>query len=336
MDSEATADDAGGPARAPSQAAAVSNPPGSLLHGSIGAVLGAARIERGLDLVDIARDTRVPVRHLAAIEADDHDHLPALPYAIGFVKAFARAVGVDADMAGARFRAETSKAAHVPLPPAMAPTDARRLPPRGLVAASLAALVAVVALVVAWSSGAFDRAPAPVAAVATAAAPTPAPAVTAAGVAAPAGEGSTAAPAPTPPVAATAAGVPPPATGGVAAPAASGVAAPAAGGVVITAREDAWFKVSVFDPAAGKVVTIKTGVLAKGERYAPPPTPGLRLWTGRAGALAITVDGAAVPPLGKPVETIKNVSLDPADLRARIATGPAAGPLPGRAGPPVG
>ncbi len=122
----------------------------------IGALLGAARRARGLDLADIARDTRVPVRHLTAIEADAHDSLPALPYAIGFVKAFARAVGVDPDMAGAHFRAETSKAAHVPVAPAMTPLDERRLPPRGLIAASLVALVAVVGGIVAWSAGAFD------------------------------------------------------------------------------------------------------------------------------------------------------------------------------------
>lgn len=87
----------------------------------------------------------------------------------------------------------------------------------------------------------------------------------------------------------------------------------------MTASEDAWIRVTAVDPATGKVVTVKTGVLAKGERFAPPPVPGLRLWTGRAGALAITVDGRAIPPLGGPVETVKNVSLDAADLRARLA-----------------
>lgn len=287
----------------------------------IGAILGAARAASGLDLADIARDTRVPVRHLAAIEADAHDSLPALPYAIGFVKAFARAVGVDAEMAGAHFRAETNKAAHVPVAPAMTPLDERRLPPRGVVAASLAALVVVVALIVAWSAGAFDPA-IPAAQVAAVPAPVAAtPPVTAPTAAATPGPGAPAAsvPAATPTAAAATGTVPVSAT---------------AGGVVITASEDAWFKVSVYDPATAKVVTVKTGVLAKGERYVAPPTPGLRLWTGRAGALAITVDGRAVPPLGGPVETVKNVSLDPADLRARIV--PQTVPAPGRAGPPVG
>ena len=304
----------------------------------IGAILGAARTARGIELADIARDTRVPVRHLAAIEADAHDSLPALPYAIGFVKAFARAVGVDPDMAAARFRSETNKSAHVPVAPAMAPMDERRLPPRGLVTASIAALLAVVALVVAWSTGAFDTAlpaapsPTPVAAAPVAVAP----AAVAPVVAPP---GALAATAPiaqeTPGDPATAGADAPSIVAPVPAPvAASTPAAPVAtGSVVITANADAWFKVSVYDPAVAKVVTVKTGVLAKGERYVPPPTPGLRLWTGRAGALAITVDGRAIPPLGGPVETVKNVSLDASDLRTRLV---APAPLPGRAGPPIG
>ncbi len=282
----------------------------------IGALLGAARVARGLDLADVARDTRVPLRHLAAIEADDHDHLPALPYAIGFVKAFARVVGVDPDMAGAHFRAETNKAAHVPAVPTMSPLDERRLPPRSVVVASVVALLVVVGLIVAWSAGTFDRASttAPVIAIVPP-------------VAAPSATASPAATLPAPAVAtvsgipATATSMPPPASS-------------AGGTVVITASEDAWFKVSVFDPTAHKVVTVKTGVLAKGERYVPPATPGLRLWTGRAGALAITVDGRPIPALGGPVETVKNVSLDPADLRARIV--PQIVPASGRAGPPVG
>ena len=302
----------------------------------IGAILGAARTARGIELADIARDTRVPVRHLAAIEADAHDSLPALHYAIGFVKAFARAVGVDPDMAAARFRGETNKSAHVPVAPAMAPMDERRLPPRGLVTASIAALLAVVALVVAWSTGAFDTAlpatppPTPVAAAPVAVAPPGALAATAPIAQETPGDPATAG------ADALSIAAPVPAPVAVTAAAASTPAAPVAtGSVVITANADAWFKVSVYDPAVAKVVTIKTGVLAKGERYIPPPTPGLRLWTGRAGALAITVDGRAIPPLGGPVETVKNVSLDAADLRARL-TGPTRAALPGRAGPPVG
>jgi len=285
----------------------------------VGTMLGEARIAAGLELSDIARDTRVPARHLAAIEADAHDSLPALPYAIGFAKAYARAVGLDAEAIGAQFRAETTKVAHTPAPPPMAPLDERRLPPRGLVTLSVVAVLAVIGGVVAWSAGAFDTTlPTTPAPVAVAAAPPPrddglpGPSAAAALVETPASgaAGGTAA------------------AGAVAAPSAPQAVAPTvavpasaagSGRVVITASDDAWFRISVYDAAARKIVTVKTGVLAKGERYEVTAVPGQRLWTGRAGALQVSIDGRALPSLGGPVETVKNVSLDAADLRARLA-----------------
>ena len=284
----------------------------------VGAVLADARAARGVELADIARETRVPVRHLVAIEADAHDNLPALPYAIGFVKAFARAVGVDAETAGAQFRAETNKTAHVPAAAPMAPLDERRLPPRGLVAISVAALLAVVGGVVAWSAGAFDASNRPAPITVAAASPQTAPVTAQVGTSTAAASRSATLPSAgllTPSAAVPAGAIVPGAVGVPSAipPVASGPSA-----VVITANEDAWFRVSGWNAAANKVVAVKTGVLAKGERYAVPPTPGLKLWTGRAGALAITIDGRAVPSLGGPVETVRNISLDPVALRARI------------------
>jgi cytoskeleton protein RodZ len=288
-------------------------------HGRrVGAILGDARAAAGLELSDIARDTRVPLRHLAAIEADAHDSLPALPYAIGFAKAFARAVGLDPEAIGAQFRAETTKAAHTPAPPPMAPLDERRLPPRGLVTASIVAVLVVVGAVVAWSAGVFDTAPASPPPIAAAATPAPTPT---AGVATVATE--TTSPPTTAPVDATTAVAP---ANSAATPAAAAALAPTGGGgrVVITASDDAWYRISAYDPTAHKVVTVKTGVLAKGEHYDVTAVPGQRLWTGRAGALQISVDGRALPPLGGPVETVKNVSLDAVDLRARLAAPAAA------------
>ena len=60
-----------------------------------GDLLLEARIKAGLDLADIATKTRVPVRHLEAIEAGDYSGLPSTTYCVGFVKAYARAVGAD-------------------------------------------------------------------------------------------------------------------------------------------------------------------------------------------------------------------------------------------------
>lgn len=61
----------------------------------VGDILRAARTKAGLDLSDIATKTRVPLRHLAAIEAGDYASLPSATYCVGFVKAYARSIGAD-------------------------------------------------------------------------------------------------------------------------------------------------------------------------------------------------------------------------------------------------
>lgn len=272
----------------------------------IGARLGAARVAAGVELADIARDTRVPLRHLRAIEADAHDDLPALPYSIGFVKSFARAVGVDADEAATQFRGETSKTAHVPAIVPLEPLDERRLPSRGLVTLSVALLVLVIGGLTAYGAGWFEAAPA----VETVQAP-------------PVSDTVVADPAivdPSAPQAPSDAGIDGTPVAGTETPVAAPATSAAPGAVTIVANEDAWVRITAISPETGKVVSVRTGLLAKGERFdLPASPPGQRLWTGRAGALAISVGGRAIPPLGGPVETVKNVSLDPGDLAARIA-----------------
>lgn len=281
--------------------------------GRTGQALAAARAAAGLELAEIARETRVPLRHLKALETDVHDALPALPYAIGFVKSFARAVGLDPEATAAQFRAETTKAPHVPSLATMDPLDERRMPSRGLVLVSVAAVVLIIGGLSAWGSGLFD-APVP-AAPAIDAPPPPAdgevPLVDLGAV--------TAAPAD---------------ASGVAAPIATMPPAVAAGGpVVLTAREDVW--VRIYDPATK--TSAKTGILKQGEVFTVPAGPALALWTGKVGTIEVRVGGRVLPPLGGPVETVRDLSLAPAALLARVAsvsaaaptaaTGPAAGSI---------
>jgi cytoskeletal protein RodZ len=266
-----------------------------------GAVLAAARNAAGIDLVDLARDTRIPLRHLKAIEADSHASLPALPYTIGFVKTFAKAVGLDPEAVATQFRGETSKLAHVPTLPSLEPLDERRLPSRGLVGTSLAVIVLIIAGLSAWGAGLFDPSlpTAPVVAEAPPQAPAPE-------VSTPTGDIGVAAPA-TAPVAA--------------APVAAAPGAPVAGPVVLTANEDVWIK--IYDRTTR--TSAKIGILKAGESFAvPTDPPGLQLWTGKAGALTVTVNGKPIPPLGGPVQTVRDVSLAAADLLARAAPPPAA------------
>ncbi|NNL84939.1 MAG: hypothetical protein HKP27_04765 [Myxococcales bacterium] len=62
-----------------------------------GARLRRARLARGIELEQVASVTKVMVRHLESIEADRYADLPAPVYARGFVSAYARCIGLDAD-----------------------------------------------------------------------------------------------------------------------------------------------------------------------------------------------------------------------------------------------
>ena len=267
-------------------------------HQTVGQRLRAAREARGIDLVDIARDTRIPLRHLNALEADSHDGLPALTYTIGFVKAFAGALGLPPEEIAAQFRGETTKVVHVPQPSLIEPLDQRRAPPAWAVWAGGLGVVALIGALIAYGLGAFDP-PAPTDPVEVAAAEPLA-----------GGEEVDQRVDPQP--------VEPAAAAAPAAPAASVAAAPppvAAGAeVAITAREDVWIK--VYDRSGGPAV--RMGILRAGERYVVPQDRGeLLLWTGKAGVLDITVAGRPVAPLGGTAQTVRDVSLAPASLAAR-------------------
>jgi hypothetical protein len=189
----------------------------------------------------------------------------------------------------------------VPTALALEPLDERRLPSRGLVWLSVGVVVAIIAGLSAWGAGWFDP-PAPTV-IATAPSPVDAPVAVDPGVAVTPDTGvATAAPA-----------VP------GAAPAAPVVAS---GVVVLTAKEDVWVK--IYDSTTK--TTAKIGILKAGESFTVPPAPpGLMLWTGKAGALDVTVGGKALPPLGGPVEAIRNLSLAGPDLVARANGTPASG-----------
>ena len=53
---------------------------------------------RGVTLEDISAQTKVNIRFLEAIEHDDLSVLPAKAFAKGFLRSYARAVGLDEDL----------------------------------------------------------------------------------------------------------------------------------------------------------------------------------------------------------------------------------------------
>ena len=62
---------------------------------SFGRVLRRERELRGLSIRDAAAATRVNIRHLEALEADDFDALPGGAYNKGFLRAYAQFIGLD-------------------------------------------------------------------------------------------------------------------------------------------------------------------------------------------------------------------------------------------------
>jgi cytoskeletal protein RodZ len=66
---------------------------------SIGEKLRLARETRGIALRDISEQTRISMRYLEAIEADDYRRLPGGIFNRSFVRAYAKHVGFDEQQA---------------------------------------------------------------------------------------------------------------------------------------------------------------------------------------------------------------------------------------------
>ena len=70
---------------------------GAATHGAheFGSGLKATREARGLSIEDLSRTTRISAISLTRIETCDWGELPAEVFVTGFVRAYARAVGLD-------------------------------------------------------------------------------------------------------------------------------------------------------------------------------------------------------------------------------------------------
>lgn len=110
-----------------------------------GDLLRKRREELGLSLAEIAERTRVPTRQLSAIEANDFSAIPAVTYAVGFVRSYARAVDLDPEFLAARVREEMGAVRPTERYDAFEPIDPSRVPPRWIaIAAAVFALLLIV------------------------------------------------------------------------------------------------------------------------------------------------------------------------------------------------
>ena len=262
-----------------------------LLGQSVGERLRVAREAKGLSLDDVARQTRIPVRHLEHIEREEWDALPAITYSVGFARSYANVVDLDGAEIGAEVRqllggARPGSAAAAPL---YEPADPARVPPRWIAIAAAVLAVLLVAGYLIWRSSAVDDdSPAEVA-------------ITQSGTQAPAPKAA------------------PKAAQTLPAP------APTNGPVVLTATEDVWLRID----QAGGGSPLYMGILKAGQTYqVPAGAQAPRIRTARANVLRVSVGGAQVPPLGPAETTISNVSLAAGDLLARTQGAAPAAPPP--------
>ena len=129
----------------------------------VGARLVRAREAAGRDLNEIAAATRIPLRHLEAIESGEFEALPSPTYAVGFVRAYARTVGLDEVDLAARVREEMDlPTRHVLSPAGVGSTalpEPRRIPPSAFAWTAAAIAVLLLAAFAIWRTGLDDTGP---------------------------------------------------------------------------------------------------------------------------------------------------------------------------------
>ena len=325
---------------------------------ALGAELRAARHAQGWELPQLAASLRIRQSYLEAIEAGRIGDLPGTTYALGFVRAYATALGLPGEDMARRFRADAALANGQPALRFPAPVPQRGVPAGALM---LLGVVILAGAYGGWYWVTEHRAtpvetvpPIPDRMVTETQKPLPSPAVasllpaTAPPAAAPVAGGKPAqgpsiAPAAPPAVQTpTAAGLPKAAAPVAGPPAVTqghdGAAVPpaqtVAGGtrLVIRATADAWVTVK---QKAGPALLNK--LMHAGETWpVPAGTEGLTLTTGNAGGTAIDVDGAPMTvPLGGSgavrrdlpldADMLKSGKLPPMPARGRPKPAPDAG-----------
>lgn len=65
---------------------------------SVGKTLREARERLGLSVADVSNQTKIVSRQIEALEADDFQHLPEMPFVRGFVRCYAKLLQLDAQV----------------------------------------------------------------------------------------------------------------------------------------------------------------------------------------------------------------------------------------------
>jgi cytoskeleton protein RodZ len=310
----------------------------------LGAELKAARHQLGWELPQLASSLRIRQSYLEAIETGRIADLPGTTYALGFVRAYAAALGLPGEEMARRFRAEADGVTGKPTLHFPAPVPRRGVPAGAVMLLGLVILVGAYGGWYWWTehratpvetvppipdrlaeAAQMKSPPSPqVASILPSTAP-PAPAPQSAQVsaqaaarsplppqdrqpvptAAPPSTQAPPAPVPAPQAPVTAAAAPAPAAQKPVTP--QPAAAPAGGRIVVATTGDAWLTVK--QPNGPPVLN---KMMHAGDTWAvPADATGLTLNTGNAGATILQVDGVPIPQsLGASGMVRRNIPLD--------------------------
>jgi cytoskeleton protein RodZ len=130
----------------------------------IGDTLRAARRQQGRTLADAAAETRVRESYLAALEEEEFSAVGGDVYVKGFLRSYARYLGVDPDPLLERFRTEYARSedqttiVYQPLPPVgpvspMGPLGERQRPSQGVIIGGIVLGILVVLGLIGLGSG---------------------------------------------------------------------------------------------------------------------------------------------------------------------------------------
>ncbi|HAU21938.1 MAG TPA: DUF4115 domain-containing protein [Erythrobacter sp.] len=249
---------------------------------SAGQMLRRVRNEQGLTIGEIAEKTRIPTRHLDAIENGEFTKLPARTYAIGFSRTYAQVLGLDESEVADLVRGELApKEDSVPgYLMSFEPGDPGKVPSRGLAWAT-----AIAALVLMIGAGSYFAQRSGI------------------------GIGPD-------PIVADVGEMDGPQVGQIQGEqvAETTQAITSDGQVAFTALEDGvWVR---FYDTDGRRLMEKQ--MAAGERFEIPlEAESPRIWTGRPDAFAITIDGRPVPKLAEEESVMRDVVISAEALLAR-------------------
>jgi cytoskeleton protein RodZ len=278
--------------------------------GSFGERLRREREMRGITLDEIAESTKISRRHLESLEKEDFDSLPGGIFNRGFVRSYARYLGIDEEQAVADYAAAASEPVETEnkFPLEVTEPDPKLNPRRSALPLILALLALVAVLAIFWAR---NRSRSESQESGSAAASTPKPSVPA-----PTPAASSAAPAP------EAESTPPPAPvrpGPVSSPNQSATAvqpviAPGSSpspervfSLTIAAKEDAWVNVV----ADGK--TVISRILNAGEQQTFRAGKRIVFTTGNAGGVDVSFNGRNLGAIGNESE-VRTLTFTPAGL----------------------